>query len=101
MLVCISNPPVVLFLVFILRRIGIGVSPLPELLDEVISLFIVGKALEGLQLLVGDDPAHLFVDPPFVGSLQLVSKFLLLLELFLVTLRPAQRILVARGLLGC
>src|SRR5271168_3778818 len=69
MLVGVGDSPVILFAVFVFRGIGIGVATLPELLDEVVPLLIVRQALEGLQLLVGDDPAHIFVDPLLVGSL--------------------------------
>ena len=67
MLVGVGNPPVILFPVFVLRGIGVGVAPLPELLDEVVPLFIVRQTLEGLQLLVGDDPAHILINPLLVG----------------------------------
>ena len=88
MLVGIRDAPVVFFAEFVFRGIGVGVAPLPERLDEVVALFIVRQAFEGLQFLVGDDPAHILVHPLLVGALELVSQFLLLLEFFLIAQRP-------------
>ena len=99
-LIGIGDSPVVLFPEFILRGIGIGIAPPPEVLNEVVPFLIVREALEGLQFLVGDDPAHILVYPLLVGSLELVSQFFLLLELFFVTEWPAQRVLISWRALG-
>jgi hypothetical protein len=41
----------VLFAILVLRRVRIRIAAQPELLDELVPLFIVAQALERLQLL--------------------------------------------------
>ena len=78
MLVRIRDARVVLFAVLILRRIRIRIPPQPEVLDELVALFVVAQALERLQLLVGDDPANVLIHPLLVLALQLRLQRLLL-----------------------
>ena len=80
MLVRIRDARVVLFAVLILRRVRIRIPPQPEVLDELVPLFVVAQALERLQLLVGDDPANVLVDPLLVLAMQLALQRLLLLQ---------------------
>ena len=91
-LVGIGDATVVLFAKFVLRRVRIGVAPQPELLDESIPLLIVAQLLEGLALLIGDDPGHVLVQPGLVSPLQLVLQGILGGKLFLVGALPLQRV---------
>jgi mannose/fructose/N-acetylgalactosamine-specific phosphotransferase system component IID len=50
-LVGIGDARVVLVLVFVVGRVGVGIAAQPEVLDELVALLIVGKVLEGLALL--------------------------------------------------
>jgi hypothetical protein len=36
----------VLFFIFVLRRVRSRISPEPELFDELVALFVIGKLLE-------------------------------------------------------
>ena len=65
-----------LFLELVLGGIGSRVASQPELLDELLSLFIGGEPFPGLALLVGDDVHHVLVEPFFVGSFQLFAQFI-------------------------
>ena len=93
MLVGISDSAVVLFAKFVLGRIGIGIAPPPEILDEVVPLLIVRQTLERLEFLVGDDPAHILIDPFLVWPLEFVPQLLLLFELFFIAQRTLKRVL--------
>src|SRR6202000_696047 len=44
MLVGISNTAVIFLAIFVFRRIGIGIAPAPELLDEIVPLLVVREA---------------------------------------------------------
>src|SRR6516225_5926263 len=70
MFVRVSDAAIVLFAKLVLRRIGIRIATQPELLDEVVALLIIAQALEGFQLLVGDDPMNILIHPLLVGALQ-------------------------------
>jgi hypothetical protein len=61
MLVGVGDAPVVLFAELVLRRIGVGIAPQPELLNEGVALLVVAQVLEGLALFVGDDVGHILV----------------------------------------
>ena len=87
-----------LFAKFIFRRIRIRVAPQPELLDEVVPLFVVAQALECLEFLIGDDPVNVLVHPLLIRPFEFLADFLLLLELLLVGELPFQRVLI--GILG-
>ena len=67
MLVGVGDAAVVLFLELVLGRVGIRIAAQPEVLDEGLTLLIVRQALERLHLLVGDDPAHVLIQPLLVG----------------------------------
>ena len=72
-----------LFLVFVLDGIRRGVAPQPELLDELLTLFVGLQHLESVSLFVGDDVLDVFGEPLTVGRLKfLASPFLILLLLF-------------------
>ena len=74
MLVGVGDAPVVLFLELVLDGIGRGVAAQPELLDELLALFVGLQALEGCLLLVGDDVGDVLVQPLLPGGLQLLSS---------------------------
>ena len=66
MLVGVGDAPVVLFLEFVFFRVRSGIAPLPEVLDELVALRIGGQLLEGRHLFIGDDPAHVLIEPALV-----------------------------------
>ena len=106
MLVRIGYAAIVLLAEFVLRRIRIRIAAQPEVLNEGFALFIVGQALERLHLLIGDDPAHVLVQPLLVGAFQLLLQFFLLLEFLLVAERPVERVLrrlfdIGASICGC
>src|SRR5439155_23266248 len=74
MLVGISDAAVVLFFVFVLFGVGGGIAAQPELLDELVALFVVGELHEGRALFIGDDVAHVLVEPLLVSLLQLTMQ---------------------------
>src|SRR3972149_7839136 len=78
MLVGVSDAAIVFFLVVIGEGFRIGVAAQPELLDELLALFIILEASEDLPLLIGDDVADIVAQPLPVGPLQLFLKGLLL-----------------------
>ena len=53
MLVGIGDAAVMFFLVLVLFGVGSGVATQPELLDELVALFVVRELLEGRQLFIG------------------------------------------------
>jgi hypothetical protein len=65
----------VLFAELVLRRIGIGVAPLPEVLDERLAFLVVAQAHERFAFIVGDDVGNFLVQPGLVGPLQLLPQF--------------------------
>src|SRR5208283_6023867 len=71
MLVGICDAPVMLFFKFVLVGVGSGVAALPERLDELVALFVVGELHEGATFVVGNDPAHVLVQPLAVCLAQL------------------------------
>ena len=87
MLVGVRNPPVVLFLKGVFRRIGIGIAPLPELLDELLPFFVGRKVQESVLFFRGDDVDDVFVQPLFILGIELafqasLTLFLLFCGLF-------------------
>ena len=71
MLVGVGNTRVVLIAELVLGRLGIRVPAQPELLDELVALFIVSEALECFRFFVGDDPANVLVQPLLVFAAKL------------------------------
>src|SRR6185437_11732863 len=63
MVVCIRNAAIMLFLVLVLFRIRRGIAPQPELLYELLPLFIRFQTLEGLLFFVRDDVDNVLVQP--------------------------------------
>jgi hypothetical protein len=61
----VSDAAVVLFFVFVFDRVRGGIAPEPELLDELIALFVVGELLKSRSLFVGEDPVPA---GPFVAA---------------------------------
>ncbi len=87
-----------LFLEFVLFGVGSGVAAQPELLDEVLPLFVGVQLLEGLAFLVGDDIGDVFIQPLLVGRLQLFLELLLFPLPLLLRHRFRDRLaLFARG----
>ena len=63
----VGHAAVVFFLEFVFDGVRRGIATLPESLDELVALFVVGQQLERLLFFVGDDPAYVFVKPLLVG----------------------------------
>jgi hypothetical protein len=76
----------------VFRGVRRGITALPESFDELVALFVVGEQLESLLLFVGDDPAHIFVKPLFVGLAQLDLQRLGVLLFLLIGERTLERI---------
>jgi len=53
----------VLFFELVLFGVGRGIAALPEGLDELVALLVVRELHEGGFLFVGDNPAHVLVQP--------------------------------------
>ena len=79
MLVGVGDAAVVLFLEFVFYGVGRGIAAQPELLDELLALFVGVQLLEGCALFVGDDVDDVFVQPLLVGRFQLFLELLFLL----------------------
>src|SRR5580704_8008075 len=71
MLVGIGDAAIVLFFEGILGRIRVWIAAQPELLDELLALFVGLQAEEGAALFRRDDVGYIFVEPLFIGSVQL------------------------------
>ena len=63
MLVGVSDPLVMFFAIFVLVGVRIGIAAQPELLDELLALFVGGELLESRPLLVRDDVGDVLVEP--------------------------------------
>src|SRR5262249_53370938 len=87
------DAPVVLVFELVLRRVRRRITPLPELLDELVALGVVAQFLERGELFVSDDPAYVFVDPFLVNAAELFFGSVLV-----VLARTFQRILILSGL---
>ena len=88
-LVRVGNTAVMLFLELVLDRIRRRITPEPELLDELLTLFIRFQSLESSFLLVGDDVRDIFIQPlpQCAVSNLLLTGFLVLLLCGLLLLR--------------
>src|SRR4051812_14275174 len=66
-LVCIGYTPIMLVLIFVVRRVGRGIAPLPESLDEFVALLVIREHFERLLLFVANDVADILIKPLLVG----------------------------------
>src|SRR5581483_10186552 len=100
-LVGVLDPAIVLVLEFVVFAVRIGIAALPEGLDELVALFIIRELHEGFALVVGNDPAHVFVQPLAVLSSQFALQRLGIFLLSLFVKRTFKRIgRIVVGLLG-
>ena len=76
-LVGVRDAAVVLFLELVFDGVRGGVAAQPELLDELLALFVGLQALEGRPLFIGDDVGDVFVQPLAVRSLEFLLELLL------------------------
>src|SRR5437899_8067415 len=84
-LVGVGDALIMLFLILVLFCVGRGIATLPEGLDEVVALFVVGELLESGPFFVGDYVGDVFIQPLFVSLRQFVLQGLrILLALFFV-----------------
>src|SRR5262249_47628740 len=95
MLVGVGDALVMLFAVFVDVGVGVGIAAVPESFDELLALLVGLERVEDLALLIGDDPADVFVYPAFVKALGLLLLALLRL-LFLPLLTLLVLLLVLR-----
>ncbi len=73
-LVGVGDAAVVFFLKLVFFGVGGGIAALPEGLNELVALFVVGELHERGFFFVADDPANIFVEPLAVGFAQLDFK---------------------------
>src|ERR1043165_8423429 len=66
-LIGVGDAAVVLFLELVFHRVRGGVAAQPEVLDELLALFIGLQPLEGGALFIGDDVRDVLVEPLAVG----------------------------------
>ena len=66
MLVGVRDAAIMLFLERVLGRIGIGIAPLPEGLDELLAFFVGLEVKKGVALFGGYDVNDVFVEPSLV-----------------------------------
>ena len=100
-LIRVRDAAIVLFLEFVFDCVGSRIASQPELLDELISFFVVAQPLESLTLFIRDDPAHILVEPLLVRLAQLALECLLVFFLLLVSERSLQRILIRLSISAC
>jgi hypothetical protein len=82
-LVGVGDAAVMLFFELVLFGVGRGIAPQPELLDELIPLFVGTQTLKRSALFISDDVDDVLVEPVFVGGFQLFAKLGLLLPALL------------------
>src|SRR5215475_14069507 len=88
MFVGVGDALVIFFAVFVDVGVGVWVAAVPEPFDELLA-FVVGlERVEDLALLIGDDPANVFVLPASVNALDFLFLrfFFLLFSLLLFLL---------------
>src|SRR5262252_7825836 len=73
MLVRIGEAAIVFFLELVLRCIRCGIAPLPEVFNETVALRVVAQLLERRELFIGDDPAHILIQPLLVDFAHLLD----------------------------
>ena len=66
-LVGISNTRVVLFFELVFYRIRRWIAALPEAFNELVPFFVIRKLFECCPLFIADNPAHIFIQPLFIG----------------------------------
>ncbi len=91
MLVGVCDAAVVLFLVRIFAKVGIRISHLPEMLDELLALFIGSEFQKGSALVRCDDVRNIAIQPVAI----IETKFLGDFRFLPLRLRP--RLLIAAG----
>src|SRR5579864_708708 len=84
MFVGIGDTAVVLFLEIIVREVGIAAAAQPELLDELLALFVSFQLQKGLALFRRNNIDDVFVEPLLVRRVQFLQRFLGLALLFFV-----------------
>ena len=70
----VSNPAVMLFLKVVLWKVGIAAAPQPELLDELLALFVGIQLQESIALVGRDNVSDVFRQPLPVGTVQLLQR---------------------------
>src|SRR5258708_40187153 len=70
-LLSIRDTPAVLFFKLVLLGVRRGIAALPEGFNELLALFVVRELHEGGFLFVGDNPAHVLVQPLPISLAQL------------------------------
>ena len=91
MLVRVGDPSVVFFLKLVFGAAGVGISPLPELFDELFALFVRTQLLERAPLLGGDDIGDFLLESLLIGALHLFLNRLLAAPLLFIRLFLGRR----------
>src|SRR5579864_1256247 len=99
-LVGVGDALVVLFFVFVLFGVRRRIAALPEGLNKVVALFVVGELLKRSTLFVGDDVDHVLVEPLFVRPLDFFGVVLHLLLFLLGVHGTLKRVHGVRGSLN-
>ncbi len=76
MLVGVGDAAVVLFLGRVFGRIGFGIADVPEMLDELVALFVGGETKEGGFFFGRDDVGDVFVEPRIEGIAEFAVELL-------------------------
>jgi len=63
-----------LFFKIVLRQVGIAAAPQPELLDELLALFVGIQLKESVALVGSDDLGDVLRQPLTVGAVQLLQR---------------------------
>ena len=63
----VLDSAVVLLLEFVDWRAGVGAADGPELLDEIVAVFVTRQSQEGVLLFLADDVPHVFCQPFLVA----------------------------------
>src|SRR5260370_37473507 len=94
MLIGIRDAAIVFFFKVIVGQVGIVASTQPELLDELLALFVRFQLQESLTLFVRNNVNDILVEPLLVRSDELFERFLDFPLLFFVELLRDRRCVV-------
>src|SRR5690606_20112720 len=70
MLIRVRDALVIFFAEFVLFRIGVRIAPPPEILNEILTLFVRCESLKGALLLWRDDVRHVTFEPFLIRLFQ-------------------------------
>src|SRR5208282_22770 len=85
-LVGVGDAAIVFLFEGVFRRIGVGITALPERLDELLAFFVCRKVQERAALLGSDDVDHILVQPLLVLGVEFLVEVAFVLLLVLIGL---------------